>query len=122
MTSKYIMTREDLNKHKECILAWGEGAEIEYQNSSGNWESIFLPTWCESIKYRIKSKPKLVPFTYDDNLVGLSIINKSVIGKFLIVEQDIDRIYFGINESVLYKELFDYYTFIDGTPCGKYDK
>ena len=47
------MTR---HKHADLIHAWAEGAEIEYQSASGNWNKIAFPQWDGDWKYRIKPK------------------------------------------------------------------
>jgi hypothetical protein len=46
------------HKHAECIIAWANGAEIEYRHvSCDEWRSADNPTWNLFIHYRIKPQP-----------------------------------------------------------------
>ena len=45
-------------KHKDLIIAWANGAEIQYQNHHGQWMEASLPNWDEFTEYRIKPEPK----------------------------------------------------------------
>lgn len=49
-------------KHKHCnlIIAWANGAEIEYRgNQDGaKWLTTTFPSWFEDMEYRIKPTPK----------------------------------------------------------------
>nr|DAS98787.1 MAG TPA: hypothetical protein [Caudoviricetes sp.] len=54
------MTREEYNKHKELIEAWGNGAEIQYYYKIlEEWLDIENPSWNIDIKYRIKPTTKI---------------------------------------------------------------
>jgi hypothetical protein len=46
------------HKHAELIKAWADGAEIEGLNSLGEWVQIWVTTWSEVDKFRIKPEPK----------------------------------------------------------------
>jgi len=48
------MTREEYNKHKELIEAWGNGAEIQYFLYNGIWADTKEPSWRNDVMYRIK--------------------------------------------------------------------
>ena len=41
-------------KHKDAIIAWANGADIEIQDKIGEWHDIKDPTWYERGAYRIK--------------------------------------------------------------------
>jgi homogentisate 1,2-dioxygenase len=46
------------HKHAECIIAWANGAEIEYRYvSCDEWRTADNPTWSLYIHYRIKPQP-----------------------------------------------------------------
>lgn len=46
------------HKHKDLIIAWANGAEIEYFNdSTGSWQWTDEPYWSEDTQYRIKPEP-----------------------------------------------------------------
>ena len=43
------------HKHKDIIIAWAKGAEVEYlAASSKSWKPIRKPSWYEKDTYRIK--------------------------------------------------------------------
>ena len=49
------------HKHYELIIAWANGAEIEYYRNYGDdkiWVNCTNPVWDENREYRIKSEPK----------------------------------------------------------------
>jgi hypothetical protein len=49
------------HKHKDLIIAWANGALIEYRQ--GNvWLPTASPWWEESIDYRIEPKPDFVMY------------------------------------------------------------
>ena len=41
-------------KHRDLIIAWANGAEMEYMNDAGKWSSSTHPTWSIYRSYRIK--------------------------------------------------------------------
>jgi len=57
------------HKHADLIIAWANGAVIEYLNSFGEWEIGAMPSWNTTFEYRIKPAP-MVLFAA---VVGLSI-------------------------------------------------
>lgn len=47
------------HKHKDLIIAWANGAEIEcYSPTDNEWYGISNPDWYEHMLYRIKPEPK----------------------------------------------------------------
>ncbi len=48
------------HKHADLIIAWANGAEIEFQHATGNWYGVpSHPYWSEGVEFRIKpAKPK----------------------------------------------------------------
>lgn len=49
------------HKHYDCIIAWANGAEIEYFNSYGKWVSaVGNPLWGSDTQYRVKPKTVMV--------------------------------------------------------------
>jgi len=58
--------------HKELIIAWANGAEIErWVNQDVQWKSDSLyPTWDENAIYRVKPKlkPDIILFCHVENL------------------------------------------------------
>ena len=49
------------HKHAECIIAWAQGAEIEFRQATHHlWETTTKPSWNVNTEYRIKPEPKVV--------------------------------------------------------------
>jgi hypothetical protein len=47
------------HKHAVEIIAWANGAEIQYYDAiMCRWSDYKNPTWYEEIKFRIKPEPK----------------------------------------------------------------
>lgn len=47
------------HKHADVIIAWANGAEIEYRNLPGaTWMSVGTPGWYENCEYRVKPPAK----------------------------------------------------------------
>lgn len=45
------------HKHRDMIIAWANGEEIEYWNDSfGEWREDERPLWYQYVKYRVKPK------------------------------------------------------------------
>lgn len=43
------------HKHHDCIVAWANGAEIQFYDSLyGYWSDVNEPVWSEDVEYRIK--------------------------------------------------------------------
>jgi hypothetical protein len=46
------------HEHKDLILKWADGAEIEaHDESSGKWVPATTPVWQAGVKYRVKPVP-----------------------------------------------------------------
>jgi hypothetical protein len=45
-------------KHKDLIIAWANGAQIQMQDAQGWWWDIGRPIWDVDSAYRIKPEPK----------------------------------------------------------------
>lgn len=111
------MTKENAHEYLPFVQALAEGKEIEVFNSDGEWASIenlifnAIPE-----RYRIKPEKKLVPFTWEDRelLMGKWIVNK--LSHVCAMITSISP--FSVN-YMTYKELFEDYMFLDGSPCGK---
>ena len=109
----------EIDPFRELKEAFERGEDIQIKLSFG-WVDATEPAWTIGNEYRIKPKPKYVPFTFEDAEL---FMNKTLIAK--------DKTCSGVityahNEGVEvgkyktdYKSLFDDYTFIDGSPCGK---
>jgi hypothetical protein len=99
------------------IKAFAEGKEIEYNQGSG-WLFAPEPKWQRDCEYRIKTGPKMVPFTIEDNewFRGKWVKKIGEDKLYMITDYCKDGIScLGAN----YNDLLEYYVFDDGEPCGK---
>ena len=46
------------HKHAELIHAWADGAVIQHQVDTGEWEYTHTPRWFNDVVYRIKPQEK----------------------------------------------------------------
>ena len=46
------------HKHADLIIAWANGAPIQWKDRHGQWEDMGEPLWAENHEYRIKPEPK----------------------------------------------------------------
>jgi len=46
------------HKHADLIIAWANGAPIQWKDRHGQWEDMGEPLWSENHEYRIKPEPK----------------------------------------------------------------
>jgi hypothetical protein len=46
------------HKHADLIIAWANGAEIQFLNQFGKWQDT-VPSWSTTCDYRIKPKPSV---------------------------------------------------------------
>jgi len=46
--------------HYNVIKAWAEGAEIQLQNTKGEWRTVEPPAWDKNTNYRVKPTPNIV--------------------------------------------------------------
>ena len=110
----------EIGPFRELKEAFESGEDIQYRYKKGDWVDTPDPVWHTSYEYRIKPKPKYVPFTFEDAELFMNrvVIAKDKSCKAVITYAD--------GEDVLlcsyrksYQYLFESYTFIDGSPCGK---
>ena len=52
------------HKHKDAIIAWANGEQIEYRNPriQMDWEPVEFPAWGEHMEYRVKPKEEVLRF------------------------------------------------------------
>ena len=47
------------HKHADLIVAWANGAEIQYREYDREyWNNVEYPSWIEDYEYRVKPEPK----------------------------------------------------------------
>ena len=67
------------HKHKDLIIAWANGAEIQYKTLSkeknNEWEDIWAPLWSENTEYRVKPEPKESVHTFRIGVAAYGDVN-----------------------------------------------
>ena len=127
----------------EVMKAYEEGKTIEHKNKDGDkWFEVSTPSWnWRDYDYRVKEEPKYRPYKDTEEMIndfcerfGVKRTNfgepfiwvKSkdvgilIIRKCLITEFYLKAVILGSNNEVSHlSELFDDYTYLDGSLCGK---
>lgn len=101
--------------------------EIEsYKDGGLGWSPKIGTQFDIATFYRIKPKPKFVPFTIDDAEMFLNKIIKPKDGKDkfrgVIVGANSSGIAISTHGIRTYKDLFDNMLFLNNEPCGKINK
>jgi hypothetical protein len=115
------MTREQFIKHWKLIEAFKNGAEIEfYDEEDGEWENVSSPYFSTADKYRVKPKQEVLPFTFDDAefLIRKDVKRKNGKGITSIYGVEETRVNTAFS-NYTFDYLLEYFTFLDGSPCGK---
>lgn len=117
------MKRIDAQKYINEILEFANGKIIEHKSvGSGTWYEDENPSFACHLEYRIKPEPKLVPFTFEDNLLFRDkwITEKGYTNISKVVKIFHNNIHIGDGRVFTYSELLHRCEFEDGSPCGKY--
>lgn len=119
--------RKELKTLLPILIALENGQTVEYKCLYGDWRTVDLQIDDvyefnrSTHQFRIKPEQKLVPFTFED---AESLIGKIIVSKDKTVYETINQL--NINEincssyCYEYQYLLNYFTFLDGSPCGKY--
>jgi len=128
--------KKDLTELLPILQAMEEGKPIQSRLSkSKNWEDLSLNYEVYDLnldicEYRIKPELQLVPFTFEDAefLIGKAIKVKEgcstslfhgVCAMITVVGNKGVDIGGRGSDPATYDTLLNYFTFLDGTPCGK---
>jgi len=131
------MTKEKALEISLILKAYSEGKTIQRMTmttwvdvpilTSDNLKQATMPIMEEYQEYRIKPEKKLVPFTFEDNILfrdkWVKGINSTRISLSKIVRFSKESISIASQldiNSYSYKEFLAHFTFEDGSPCGKY--
>ena len=100
------------------MQAYVDGKEIECRSDDcPAWDKTASPLWnWYKTDYRIKPEPEYTPFTFEDAefLIGKVVKHKKE--NYLVV---ITACFNETTNMGGFKQLFDDFTFLDGSPCGK---
>lgn len=117
------MDRNNAKTYLDVITAFANGKTIEHKSiGAGCWDIDENPSFAFPHQYRIKPEPKLVSFTFEDNLL---FRDKWIRQKDLKALSRLSwfgpiSISLGDNNKMTYIQLLDNFEFEDGSPCGKY--
>ena len=105
------------------IVAWAEGKQIQFRNFTyQEWMDMnWTPSWNMNGEYRIKPEHQLIPFDYSDakELIGKIVKNKN--NESISIITQVGKHAIGVYGAGYLFDLFlEKYTFLDGSPCGKY--
>ena len=123
------MNRQEAKEWLPIIQAWAEDKPIQYQTDSGSWVDIIKDLYTDNnpSKYRIKTEPKYRPFKNQEECWQEMLKHQPFGWLRNIFTQrlfNIDTISYTtcniiINNSILDgDDVFNSYTFVDGTPFG----
>ncbi len=125
-----IAQTEKLRKRMSGLLpvmsAYESGELIESRHDENMvWKDNPNPSWTSGVEYRVKPKPQLRPYTYEEmnELVGTVVVNK-VSARRAIIQSAAAGLgttaYVTLSNDMNRSgnELIEYYTFVDGSPCG----
>ena len=129
------MRAEQIKKFLPLLTAISEGKKIQYKNGF-TWSDISSEAYWqfededEPSMWRVKPESQLVPFTFEDA--------EFLIGKVIKVKEGcFTSLFHGVcamitvvgnkgidiggrgEDPATYDTLLNYFTFLDGTPCGK---
>lgn len=117
------MTKEENVKLAiKLIQASLDGKTIEYKSKiEGVWDEMNIVSDngirgfnFQDFEFRIKPEKKLVPFTWEDREL---FRGKWVMHRYSTTELILDIINEWYVDGLSYKELFEDYMFLDGSPC-----
>ena len=115
------MTKEKAKELSDILLAYSQGKTIQTQSFFGPWYDL-AGFYMEYLNFNLRIKPesKLVPFTFEDELLGRKIIYSDGT-RAMITAQKKDGVYIGGSLNLTsYSSLISTTKFEDGSPCGKY--
>lgn len=123
------MTRDRIKELLPVIMAFAEGKTIEIKNSKNEWNEMDDPYFDGDPKaYRIKSEPKYRPFKNAEECWKemqkheypgwVKFKDRTRNGYIHLMAMRNDGIFFN-SLVVTFKETFENYIFIDGSPFGR---
>ncbi len=118
------MTKEETKKLVEVMQAYINGEEIETKDKGNMWHTV-TPDWLPDREYRVKPKSIFRPFKNIQECQEemqrhqpfgwIRAANKYL---YSIREVKDDGCIFGDGNGASFSALFQYKTFLDGTPFG----
>ena len=121
------MTQEEAKELWPIVKAYSEGKTIEYLTTGDEWVELKDPGFNYNTNmYRIKLDPKYRPFKDAKECFEemkkhepFGWVKNKQFGCYMCIGMvDAKGVCFGSTCQYNYQEIFDKYTFIDGTPFG----
>lgn len=124
------MTREEAKTMLPIIQAYAEGKVIESRCIKGDtslWYDDKDPSFDDDFEYRIKPEPKYRPFANAEECwvemrkhqpFGFTKFKNAKSGYYMVTYIASGAIVGSNNTPFSYENMFDSYTFADGTPFG----
>ena len=121
------MTREEAKKFLHIIKAFAEGKIIQYKNKyKSEWVETECPVWIKEAEYRVKPEPNYRPFQSQEECWQEMLkhqpfgwVKNNTGNRFNIIAMINQNYTIKLNECYSeYPELFNEYSFVDGTPFG----
>lgn len=127
------MTKEELRNAIKVMQAYIDGKSIEwtYLTNDTEWYPVGIPIWnWDKYEYRIKQEPKYRPFKDKDECwqemckhAPFGWIKRNLSGSCVSITRiSSTNLVIIVNDSWTFKEVFDSFTFADGTPFGVKDE
>lgn len=130
------MTKDKARELSDILIAYAEGETIQRELNNRKWQDI-KDLMGEDLKQatikidgdyfnlRVKPKPKLVPFTFEDRQYFKNLWIKSkghdTLNSLVQISKDDVLMNYGARSvRVTYSQLLNNYEFEDGSPCGNY--
>lgn len=113
-----IVVSDNYNKDYPILVQFQEGRNYFMEDGRQYEDDVIVLSQTPIIKIMNKPLEEYVPFTFEDDLLGMKVVSKDKSCKAVIVWQDRYRIIIG-QYLKTYEDLLRDYTFIDGSRCGK---
>lgn len=123
------MTPREMSRDTKYMIsvmqAYEDGKEIEFRcRKDDAWSACPIPTWnWQHWDYRVKPEPKYVPYdSVEEVEKDKWFKNKfnDILSRIMGLDaNDSDSSVRLVSGWCSLKDLFEYYTYEDGTPCGK---
>ena len=123
------MTKEEIKERIKVMQAFVDGKDVEVLNTD-KWELVSNPSWSPATKYRIKPESKYRPFESAQECIEEMrkhvpfgwVKDKPEFGDtFSAITKVSNSSISSIRCDVAWyspKSMFEYYTFLDGSPFG----
>jgi hypothetical protein len=99
----------------DTIICVAASSDKDFRNGFG-YETI---KWDEG-KWRIPKEKEYIPYTVEDDLLGVKVrCKKDIDETAIIIGKSNLGVAVGVNGFYRYQEFLEYWTHFDGTPCGK---